>query len=232
MTTQEKLTAIAENEQRVYEAGKARRDYEWWENYYTQEWFGTKRKRANWVYAFAGVGWHDGNYNPIREIVVYNTDTGMDASACNTQMIYSLSAITDTKVPIDISTPKRVINVTSTFINAANLETIRELRVNEYTYMHRQVNSANTKLRNITIVGQIGGNPDGVDVDVDFQWCPLTPSSMKSIILALADMSEMSQAYTLTVNFNEDCWTDLEADSTAPDGGTWRDYVQSLGWNT
>ena len=80
----------------------------------------------------------------------------------------------------------------------------------------------NTSLTDITFEGVIGST-------ISFRDSPLTPESMKSIISCLKDYSaESTDVYTLT--FKEDCWTALEADSTAPDGGTWKDYVRNLGW--
>lgn len=66
--------------------------------------------------------------------------------------------------------------------------------------------------------------------DVNFNDCPLTPKSMKSVINSLKDYSE-NNTLVYTVTFNNACWTALEADSAAPDGGTWKAYVNSKGWN-
>ena len=68
-----------------------------------------------------------------------------------------------------------------------------------------------------------------IQSSIDFQYSPLSVESMKSIIGCLADYSTQNTG-TYTVTFKEDCWSALEADSTAPDGGAWKDYVRNLGW--
>ena len=55
---------------------------------------------------------------------------------------------------------------------------------------------------------------------------------MKSIISCLKDYSGTDSEDLYSVLFTDDCWNNLEADSTAPDGGTWRTYVDNLGWLT
>jgi hypothetical protein len=55
---------------------------------------------------------------------------------------------------------------------------------------------------------------------------------MKNIISCLNNYSGTSNEYTYRVVFTDDCWAALEADSIAPTGTTWADYVNSLGWNT
>jgi hypothetical protein len=59
----------------------------------------------------------------------------------------------------------------------------------------------------------------------------LSPVSMKSAISCLKNYSGTDKELAYTISFSDDCWVNLEADSTAPNGGTWKDYVLSLGWN-
>ena len=49
MTTAEKLTAVAENQQAVFDAGKSAQSRDWWEKYQT---YGGK-DRTDYIYAFA-----------------------------------------------------------------------------------------------------------------------------------------------------------------------------------
>jgi hypothetical protein len=58
MTTAEKLVKIAENEQKVYEAGQKAEYDRFWDAY--QE-YGTKNR---YNYAFAGWGWTDDVFKP------------------------------------------------------------------------------------------------------------------------------------------------------------------------
>ena len=81
-------------------------------------------------------------------------------------------------------------------------------------------------LENITIEGVIGH-------EIKLQWSPLlTPESMISIITHLKDYSGTDKAFTEAFYLGNDSWSKLEAHSTSPSGGTWEDYVTSLGWNT
>lgn len=81
-------------------------------------------------------------------------------------------------------------------------------------------------VRTLGIEGVIGKT-------INLQWSDeLEVETMKSIITHLKDHSDSDQIYVNSVLFSEKCWTRLEANSTAPSGGTWRDYVDSLGWLT
>lgn len=68
--------------------------------------------------------------------------------------------------------------------------------------------------------------------DINVSWSPLVPESMKKAIMCLKNYSGTGEEFTKTIKFSEACWKTLEADSSAPDGGLWREYVGSLGWNT
>ena len=72
-----------------------------------------------------------------------------------------------------------------------------------------------------------------IGVDVNLQWAQfLTPESAKSIIACLVNFKGTASEYTKTIKLHENCWLALEADSTAPTGESWRDYIyNSLGWN-
>lgn len=58
----------------------------------------------------------------------------------------------------------------------------------------------------------------------------LTVDTAKHIICSLYDYSTISKSITLYLH--ADTWALLDAEgNTAPHGGTWKDYVESLGWN-
>lgn len=61
MTTAEKLTAIAQNQQQVYEAGKAAGEFDW-------DAFQVNGNRANYEHAFV-YNWTDDNYAPKHPII-------------------------------------------------------------------------------------------------------------------------------------------------------------------
>ena len=64
-----------------------------------------------------------------------------------------------------------------------------------------------------------------------FQHAPISVESMKHIIEHLTDYSGTDKEALYTIRFSDACWNALEADSTSPLGISWREYVQSLGWN-
>lgn len=79
-------------------------------------------------------------------------------------------------------------------------------------------------LKEIRFQGAIGRS-------VSFQHSTdLSVASMKDIIAHLVNHAGTSNAGKYTLTFPAECWERLEADSTAPDGGTWKDYVKNLGW--
>ena len=213
MSTAEKLTAIAENQQRVYDAGYAKGkadgiDYDkFWDNFQGGD------GRVSYCYAFSYNRFTDETYNPKYNIVCSS------GSTTSNYMFYNSDLITDTKVPIDATGSS---SLQRTFANATALETIRSLTVKE-SHTFDSAFSGCTALKNITIAGTIGKS-------ISFNSSPLTPASMKSVISCLKDYSGTSDADTQTLTFTSACWTALEADSTAPDGGTWKQYVQNKGW--
>lgn len=136
-------------------------------------------KKTDYLYGFAGSGWTDNTYNPKYSI----TPSG------NAQYMYSYSAITDTKVPIDISGVVR--NLASMFSNT-NLVTIRELIVSETTKGLTNVFTNSTRLESITIVGVIA-------TSINMQWCTkLTTASLQSILAALSKNSALANGKIAT----------------------------------
>lgn len=112
---------------------------------------------------------------------------------------------------------------TYTFANCKKLHTIAKITLGENDKMNNVFTQCNN-LKNIRIEGTIGQS-------VSFAWSPLTVESMKSIISCLKNYSGTDKDGTYTISFSSACWASLGADSTAPDGNTWKDYVKyTLGW--
>ena len=213
MTLAEKLTAVADNQQTVYDAGKNAQTVEWWK-YYQSEYRGQtyQQPRTNYWYAFAGPAWDDGNYAPVYPII----------PTVNAQNIYSYSNITDTKVVIDLS-GDTITNCYNMFSYAGKLKTVRLLKVSEKVPMSNHFTECSA-LENLNMQGTIGKN-------AYFHWCKnLTVASMKSVIGCLKNFKGTDGENTCTLKFHTTCWDRLEADGSAPNGGTWKSYVQSLGW--
>ena len=149
-------------------------------------------------------------------------DITLDFSNCQ-RMNYCFSGSTFTRLGIiDLSVATG--RTAQVFGGMSNLITIDKVVVVANNALTSTFQNA-TALQNVTFEGEIGQN-------VNFQWSPLSVASMKSVIDCLKSYAGTDNEFTYSVKFTEECWAALEADSTAPDGGTWQDYVTSLGYNT
>ena len=205
-TVKDEAIKLRKNIDEVYETGKQAEYDAFWDNFQN---YGNPQ---NYNYAFAYYRWNDENYNPKYPINCTTDNTGG-------RNIFRASKITDTKVTISIPNDGSAL-----FYSAPNIKTIRKLIVTENTNLNNAFYSVYT-IENIEIEGVIGRT-------FSIAGNPLTVESMKSIITHLKDYSGTDTAGTYELNFSSACWTALEADSTAPDGGTWLDYVNKLGWLT
>jgi hypothetical protein len=135
MTIAEKLQTIAENEQRVYEAGKANGRISFMED------FQQHGERTNYLSAFSG--FYDNVYDPIYPI------------KGDVRQVFQYSKVTDTKVDIDATIGDRLFYA----FNSSSVVTVRKLIVSEntmYDYTFRYAEA----LVNITFEGTIGQNID------------------------------------------------------------------------
>lgn len=146
----------------VYEAGKQAEYDAFWDA------FQKNGTRTNYDYTFRR--WENGFYNPKYPITI--------ASGIAS---YNATNITDTKVPIVVSTP----TMTTTFANSVYLVTIPILDVSSVTTSFDRIFSSCNKLANLTIVGTINANGFVVSDCKN-----LTHDSLMSIITALADKTQ------------------------------------------
>lgn len=205
MNIAEKLSKIAENIQKVFDAGKKADKKEFWETYQG------KGNRVYWQYAFAYSYWNDRIYDPIYPIKI---------GSANTNAFYN-TPITNTKVTIDASG----VALNYTFRESC-IVTIPKLIVSETTEINNGFTSASS-LKNLTIEGTLGR-------DCKVSWCPLSAESLKSIITALKDYSGGNE-YTYTVTFKASSFSALEKEgSTAMYNGepcTWSELIDNKKWN-
>lgn len=202
-TIKDEAVKLKKNIDAVYEAGKQSEYDRFWDSFQNN---GALRNYENKFRQ-----WFDGCYNPKHPIVVGTGKTAF--SSC-----YNQSEITDTRVDITV----RSTQSKHCFYNDTKLHTIRKLIVIDTVTFDNWFDHA-TALNHITIEGEIGNS-------INFQYCPLTVESMKNIITHLVNYAGTDKDGVYTVKFTTACWTALEADSTAPDGGTWEDHVLNLGW--
>ena len=183
---EEELVKIAKNVPKVYEAGKAQKDYEWWKKYQDNcEAYG------EYIMAFAGKGWDDTIYNPIRQIRVRG----------NSKQMFAYSPITDTKVGINIAVGKANSGLVQTFYNGINLVYVRQFIIDEYTDMSAQFTSC-SKLKYLTIIGTIG-------TKADFKSCPLNRVSIENVVSRLSTTTT-GLTCTFKASAVSDAFTDEE----------------------
>lgn len=233
-----RLANIAENEPKVYEAGKDAAMQRYWDirqDYGNQE---------NYAYFFGNEkpetfaprydmrptnmeGMFRYNQELKIDLVAHLEKLGvvLDTSNCtNMNGAFAYTQITKLGV-IDFS--KCENKTQSTFSDSQGIHTIELIIVSDdgtqtfsSTYIYLR------KLVEIRFQGAIGRS-------VSFQHSTvLSVASMKNIIEHLVNYAGTSDAGKYTLTFPAECWERLEADSAAPDGGTWQNYVvYALGWN-
>lgn len=168
MNIADRLVAVAENQQRVYDAGKKKQYDEFW------DFFQDYGNRNHYVYAFAYPYWADKVYNPKYTINAYTYGL---------QNTFNNSAITDTKVDIIVNG-----QLAGSFANS-KIRTIRKLILNNVTTVTNPFGGC-TSLRDITIEGEWL-------ISVNFGVCPLSAASIVSVIEALSVSVTVQQTLTL-----------------------------------
>ena len=200
MSIAEKLKTVAENEQKVFDAGKRAEYDRFWNT------LQNNGEPANYYYKFSyntnGFGWNDEIYNPKYPLLCAPTTTAGMA------LFYNNKVITDTKVPIIVQGS----TVQSIFANCDNLVTVRCLSVHEgVAFSTSFVNCS--KLQNITFEGVIGNS-------IDFSYSPLlSVASMKSVISCLKDFSSSGGTHTVTFKKNLETMLTAEEKKVATDKG-------------
>jgi hypothetical protein len=115
-------------------------------------------------------------------------------------------------------------SLSMTFLSST-IRTIEKVILKEDGSQSFSSTFSNKWLKEIRFEGVIGKT-------IDFKTCPLSVDSMKDIIAHLKDFNGTGKENSVKVSFSDACWSSLEADSTAPNGGTWKEYVQfTLCWN-
>lgn len=165
-------------------------------------------------------------YTPITDLVNKLESVGvvLDTSKCD-NMIQMFQGAAVKRVPaLDLC---KATATGYAFAQTDHMDAIDKLIVSENTIFSNSTFTNNNNLKNITFEGIIS-------TSINLQWSPLYTDSMKSVITHLKNYSGSDSAYTCTVKFSDTCWAALEADgTTAPDGSSWREYVEStLCWLT
>lgn len=210
MTTAEKLVTVAENQQRVYDAGYEKGKAEGID--YDTFWDSFQGNGQPMVYqvVFAYNRFNKETYNPKYPIICSNSNVSAR------HIFYNNTEITDTKVPIDVSAISTTTVLQNTFScygagKISALETIRELRVAANTdYPNAFMNCS--ALKNIVITGTVGKS-------ISFQFSPLlTKESIMSVFNALStDVTGQTVTFSkraVDAAFTTEEWEALTATKT------------------
>ncbi len=163
MSIADKLQTIAENESKVFEAGKKAEYNLFWDIFQLNG-----ERRWYWG-AFAGPGWTDKTFKPKYPIIMQGT--------CG----YCFRTSQITHIPRIELLETKVLQI---FYDASKVHTIDCFALPNGSVSFTNTFSNCINLENITIEGEIGGN--GFDVK---QSTKLTHDSLMSIINALKDFS-------------------------------------------
>lgn len=232
MSIAEKLTKVAENVPKVYEAGqeigKQTAYDEFWDTYQN---YG---KRTLYAYAFGGEGWKNKTFKPKYPITVVNGKYAFSASYMQNweEVILDTSNMTDasfmfqtyygSNLPvIDMRKLSSTYTTQYMFGTCYYLVTIEKLIVSENTKYQTSMFTGTKKLENITFEGTIANN--GLDLS------PCTKLSGESIVSVVEALSDTKSGLAVTLsqtavdnmafpitgnNGTYNSWTDLEQSKT------------------
>lgn len=240
MSIAEKLTTIAENEQKVFEAGKQAEYDRFWDA------FQRNGTRKNYTHAFAGSNFDVETLNPKYVPIIPTTATYMFHN--NTYHYPINSDYTEICKNIDFS---QITNATSIFQNV--------------TGKNITVDLSNCTSATNAFNCNSGGNVDNVTIKVTEKLTSasqffyynsdlttltftddsviafalylarspkLTVESAKSVIRALKDFTGTGKEFTLKLSLAVETQALLEAEgATSPNGNTWLEYAGDKGWN-
>lgn len=201
MSIAEKLTTIAENTPKVYEAGKDAQWNEFWDSYQAR---GAALYSS---YLFAGNGWRDKHFKPKYDIVVSKGGaTGMFRQCRITNLkkiLQECGVILDTSQATDLSNAfsyskitylpkislKSVTTGTDYIFGSTSTETnlisIDEVEVAETTTIKSNAFNYDSKLEHVIFTGTIAKN------GLNLQWSTkLDKESLLSILNCLKDYSQ------------------------------------------
>ena len=231
MNIAEKLTAIAENEEKVYAAGKIEGETEGYATgfddgkkaEYDAFWdlYQQNGKRTNYDYAFGGDGWNDETFKPKYDIKPYwnvvnmfyqseITDLESLLNECGVVLQFKNNANYGqsfaygkfTILP-EITFGKSATNIYETFSHCEALHTIRKLTF-EPGFSPASTSAFNvcTALANVVFGGELSS-------DINMKDCPLTRESIESLFSILSD-SASGKTATLKKTAKEAAFTDDE----------------------
>ena len=202
MSIAEKLVTVAENEQKVYDAGKQAEYDAFWDNYQV---YGN---RENYQVAFAGLGWNSETLKPKYPVVstycfeMFRGCGEVDLTKAGVPFDFSQSTSFSNFAYASEITHFGEINTTGsnllsyTFYNCKKLTTIDKLILKADGSQNiggNQTFQGCGLLENLVVEGAIGSS-------INFQWAnKLSHDSLMSIINHLKDFTGTATTMTLTL---------------------------------
>ena len=199
MSVADKLTTIAENQQKVYDAGYNKGKADGIQAEYDRFWdtYQQNGNRTLYDYAFNSRAWTDEIFKPKYDMIpesygasgmfhlsgitnlkqlLLDAGVKLDTSNC----IYLLQTFQNSEITHIPEIDARKATNTSYMVGSqCKVVTIDKLLVSETTPLFSTFNGSNY-LENIVFEGTIGQN-------VDLHWSPLTAESIESTVAALSD---------------------------------------------
>lgn len=228
MSIAEKLTTVAENVPKVYEAGKKSEYDDFWDSYQNNG------KRTNYSYAFGGEGWKNKTFKPKYPITVVNGKYAFSMAYMDDweNVVLDTSNMTDasfmfqsfygSNLPvIDMCKLSSSYTTQYMFGTSVTLVTIEKLIVSESTPYHSAMFTGTKNLQNVIFEGTIAKS--GLDLS------PCTKLSGESIVSVIEALSGTKSGLTVTLsqtavdnmafpitgnNGTYNSWTDLEQSKT------------------
>ena len=240
MSIAEKLTTIAENEQKVYKAGKKSQYDEFWDVYQSN---GT---RKDYNHAFGGRGWNKETFKPKYDLKFSNMERSFllfndiatafdlvehldnlgikfDTKGCSRYYYAFFNARINHLPTIDISQAKDSAN--NNCFSTSYLKIIDKLIFGEGSILTNVFADAT----GLTTITEIEGN---ICTSVDFKWSPLLKDTIINIINAL---SETATGYTITFKktaINNAFGINVDDVTTYPEGSEFYNLRNSKSnWN-
>lgn len=211
MSIAEKLQTVADNQQRVYDAGQKSEYDAFWDAYQQNG------KRTNYNNAFYGDGWNDTTFKPKYDIIPTDRNNGgmfsysaitdikgiiekqgvkLDLSLCNseTQFTWALN----TRLPVmDYSASTGV-----SFYYSYKLKSIDKIILKQDGSQAFNFAGA-ASLKDVIFEGVIGKN-------IDLKECPLSKASIESVFYALSSTTTGTTATfrqsAVNAAFTDDDW--------------------------
>ncbi len=234
-----KLLTIAENEQRVFEAGKKAEQGDFWDR------FQQNGSRGAYEYAFQRV-WDGLNFNPKYSMNITNANH-MFYNVARYSPVLDLIALEEKGIALDFSNctsmeaafhtnylvtriatldMRKCTSLYCAFYNSASLKQIKKIILkDDGTNTFSSTFTGCNSLAELRIEGVIGNN-------ITLSACPLSVESAKSVIEHLKNYAGTTNESKYTVKLKSTVWDNLEASGKSPDGNTWLEYVANKGWLT